>query len=45
MGEVHETPALPSEAIGNGRKYQVGEVVARGGIGAILSARDVNCRP
>jgi len=27
-----------------GRRYAVGDVVARGGMGAILSAKDLNCR-
>jgi len=35
---------VPIETDAEGRKYEVGAVVAKGGMGAILSAKDLNCR-
>ena len=35
---------VPIETDPDARKYEVGSVVAKGGMGAILNARDLNCR-
>jgi len=42
-GGGQPTP-VPIETDAEGRKYEVGDVVAKGGMGAILSAKDVNIR-